>query len=125
MDIFLEAAMSKGDMNEWKVRKDFGCGEAGPRPFDNNQKHHYNTLDWKEFHISFPQLHYFTEELIDLDSDAFAEDEYYCRRAVEILPYLAPFVEIVRVLNTSEAVILKQQINATETAHLDLLHNGS
>lgn len=103
--------MSKADMQEWKVCKNFGCGELGPTSLATNKGHRDNTLNWKDFHKYLPQLEYFTEDMIDLDSDAFKHDEFYAKRAEGLLPYFAPFVEIVRILSASEVVILKQNGN--------------
>ena len=90
----------KKEMSKWKVVKDAVHGDLGPRPLSLSEQHRDRTLDWRKFHATFPQLEYFTEDMIDLDSDAFKKDEYYAMRAKHLLKYFDPFVDIVANLST-------------------------
>ena len=84
-----------------------------PIPLSLSEIHRDRTLDWKKFHATFPQLEYFTENMIVLDSDAFKEDEFYAARAKNLLAYFDPFVDIVANLSASEVERLTARIRVS------------
>lgn len=75
-----------------KVVRDSVNGDVGPRELATNPGHKDNTLDWKLFHEGFPEFEYFTEDMIDLDTDAFKDDYVFAHRAEMFLQCSGAFV---------------------------------
>lgn len=104
------------DITHFKVLEDPIKGDFGPRPIASDNGHDDNTVDWQKFHLKFPEFEFFTEDMIDMDSDAFIGDEHYRSRASYRGKYYGPFVDIVAVV----ALTKKFQLQTTVTDEQDL-----